>query len=165
MTCTCDKPRNQLISPDPRRAGSCKQCGKLLPKQRVYVAGPMSGIPQFNVPAFDAAAEDLRGRGYDVVSPAEIDHPETRAASLASPDGSPSSGQVNGETWGDFLSRDIKLIVDHGIEAIFVLPDWQTSRGARLETFVAHLCDLPVFTLEGKPVSRHDLSIAWTFGV
>lgn len=115
--------------------------------KRVYLAGPMTGIPQFNFPAFDAAAAALRGMGYDVVSPAELDSPEHRAAAMASADGDPTSyNGATGETWGDLLARDVKLIADDGIEAIFCLPGWERSRGARLETFVGGaLCGLPVF--------------------
>ena len=39
---------------------------------RVYIAGPMSGLPEFNYPAFHAAAEKLRGMGFHVENPAEI---------------------------------------------------------------------------------------------
>ena len=132
---------------------------------RVYLAGPMTGIPQFNFPAFDAAARDLRDRGFDVVSPAEMDDPETRRAALASPDGAPGSGTTNGETWGDFLARDVKLIADGGIEAIIVLPGWERSRGARLETFVgAAMCGLPVYSIGddlSDEVPRSQLVAAW----
>jgi len=125
---------------------------------KVYVAGPMTGIPQFNFPAFDAAAADLRARGYDVVSPAELDDPETREVALASPDGAPDSGSSNGETWGDFLARDVKLIADEGIEAIVCLPGWERSRGARLETFVARLCDLRIYRYDDEdPLPPIDL--------
>lgn len=131
---------------------------------KVYVAGPMTGLPAFNFPAFDLAAKVLRERhGFDVVSPAEIDNPETRRTALASPDGAPGSGSANGETWGDFLARDVKLIADQGIEAIVVLPGWRKSRGARLETFVGHaLCGLPVLHLLNlEPVSPTALVRAW----
>lgn len=112
---------------------------------RVYLAGPMTGLPKFNFPMFDLAAADLRAHGFDVQSPAEMDDPETRAAALASPDGAPGTGSSNGETWGDFLARDVKLLADGGIEAIVCLPGWQGSRGARLETFIAAaLHGLPV---------------------
>lgn len=118
--------------------------------RRIYLAGPMTGIPQMNFPAFDAAAKDLRARGYDVVSPAELDDPEDRTAALASED-----GDINkmgpGRSWGFFLARDVKIIADEGIEAIVCLSDWYESRGARLETFVARLCDIPIFWyVEGK---------------
>jgi len=135
-------------------------------KTRVYIAGPMTGIPQFNYPAFIALAEELRSRGiYEVISPAEMDDPETAAAALRSEDGAPGSGSANGETWGDFLARDVKLLADDGIQGIVVLPNWDRSRGARLETFVANaLCGIPIFTL-GEfglvPVPYIDLVRAW----
>lgn len=100
----------------------------------------MTGIAQFNFPKFDAAAADLRERGYDIVSPAELDDPQTRQLSLASEDGRPQ-GKLNGQTWADFLARDVKLIGD-GIDGIILLPDWWKSRGARLESFVGLLSSL-----------------------
>lgn len=137
---------------------------------RLYVAGPMTGFPQFNIPQFDAAARLLREQGHDVVSPAELDNPETRAAALASPDGAPGSGSANGETWGDFLARDVKLLADDGIEGVVVLPGWRRSRGARLETFVASaMCGLPILSVhvhDGMavldPVPPLVLYRAWT---
>ncbi len=121
---------------------------------RIYVCGPMTGHAQFNLPTFDAATADLRERGHDVVSPAELDDPETRKVALASPDGAPGSGSSNGETWGDFLARDVKLLADDGIEAIAVLPGWEKSKGARLETFVGRLCGLSILRYPDlEPVS------------
>lgn len=107
---------------------------------KFYLAGPMTGIPQFNFPTFDAAAADLRSRGYDIVSPAELDDPKTRELSLASPDGKPEE-KLNGQTWADFLARDVKLIGDQ-VTGIILLPGWWKSRGARLESFVGLLSSL-----------------------
>ena len=107
---------------------------------RFYLAGPMTGIPSFNFPAFKEAARVLRDRGLEVISPAEIDDPETHDAAMASPDGAMRSASPHGQTWGDFLSRDIKLVADV-CTAVVLLPGWEKSRGARLEAYVALLCD------------------------
>lgn len=111
----------------------------------VYIAGPMTGQPQFNYPAFDALADTLRGMyGFNVVSPAELDDLQTREAALSSKDGRPGSGALNGETWGDFLARDVKVIADV-VDAVVLMPGWEQSKGARLEAFVARHTGKPVF--------------------
>ena len=123
--------------------------------QPVYIAGPMTYIPQFNFPAFDKAAADLRLLGLEVISPAELDNMSTRTKALASPDGAPHS--VPGETWGDFLSRDVKLVAD-GVGSIAVMDGWEKSRGARLEAFVAVLCKKPVFNINTwETISPQDI--------
>jgi len=103
---------------------------------KFYVAGPMSGIKSFNYPLFDAVAKQIRELGHEAVNPAEMDDPETRAEAMASEDGVLVDGACNGDTWGDFLARDVKLIADSDINAICLLPKWETSRGARMEAFV-----------------------------
>lgn len=129
-----------------------------------YIAGPMSGIRQFNFPAFDAAAEKLRAVGFEVVSPAELDDPEHRALALASETGDPAEIDAKvGVTWGDFLARDVKLIADSGVQAIFVLPGWETSRGAMLETFVGVLAKLPIIAADTLwLISPEALLSAWS---
>jgi hypothetical protein len=113
---------------------------------KVYIAGPMTGLPQFNVPLFDHVARQLRSQGYEVVSPAELDSPEMRAAALKSKDGAPAPVEhATGETWGDVLARDVKVLSDHGIEGIVLLPGWYKSRGATLETTVGLLNGLKFF--------------------
>lgn len=118
--------------------------------KNIYLAGPMTGIPQFNFPVFFEAADALRNAGYEVVSPAEIDNPATKAAALASPDGAPGSGAANGETMGDFLSRDVKIVIDD-VDAVVVLPNWHKSKGAKIEAFTA--------IQFGKPVLDADVLI------
>ncbi len=103
---------------------------------RLYLAGPMSGIPAFNFPAFKAATADLRARGWDIVSPAEMDlDTPTGAVAEQSAAGDPEELP---ETWGDLLARDVKLIAD-GVDGIMFLDGWEQSRGAKLEAFVALL--------------------------
>ena len=108
-------------------------------KMKWYLAGPMSGIKQFNIPAFDEATEKLRSHGYDITSPAELDSPEVRAAGLASATGDHRDVDAI-ETWGDMLARDVKIIADE-MDGIIFLPGWSESQGARLEAYVALLTD------------------------
>lgn len=117
-------------------------------RKKFYIAGPMTGIPQFNFPAFDVAAASLRSYGYLVVSPVELDDPSSRSAALANETGDPEQyNNETGETWGDLLARDVKLIADE-VSGVVALEGWEESRGARLEVFVARTCGKPVYSYE-----------------
>lgn len=115
-------------------------------KTHWYLAGPMSGVPQFNVPLFDAVTAELREQGFTVTSPAELDSEAVRNEAMAY-DGDPSiialqergGFKIAGETWGEILARDVQLIADTDIAGIALLPGWNNSRGARLECFVGLL--------------------------
>ena len=98
----------------------------------VYLAGPMSGYPLHNFPAFDDAAAALRAAGHVVVSPAEID----RA------DGFDPADTLPPERYGDFLRRSIRAMLD--CEAIALLPHWEASKGAWLEFQIAKAIGMPV---------------------
>lgn len=39
--------------------------------RRLYLAGPMTGLPEYNYPAFRAAAKAWRAAGWDVIDPTE----------------------------------------------------------------------------------------------
>lgn len=120
---------------------------------KVYIAGPMTGLPQFNIPAFVRMAERLRASGLEVVSPVERDSDAVREAALQSTDGKLGPGDsIAGKTWGQILARDVTIVADE-VDAIVVLPDWHKSRGARLEVFTALLC--------GKPVYSDDVDFGW----
>lgn len=104
-----------------------------------YLAGPMSWVPQFNIPLFDSVSAKLRADGYSILSPAELDSPLVRERALASPDGKPAKLEKDSnETWGHVLGRDVERIADE-VGGIIFLPDWQKSRGAKLEAFVGLL--------------------------
>lgn len=110
-----------------------------------YLGGPMTGIPQFNFPEFQRAAGLLRERGYNIVSPAELDDPETEAAALASPDGAPGSGAANGESYEDFLGRDLIIVSVPTCAGMICLPGWEKSRGARGESWVVAYLKKPIY--------------------
>jgi hypothetical protein len=109
----------------------------------------MSGIPQFNYPRFEYVAGELRTEGHDVLNPAEMDDEETRKLALASKDGSLGSGVWNGESWGDFLSRDVKIVADE-VDAVCLLENWRFSRGARTEAYIALTVGKPCFVWNDK---------------
>lgn len=83
---------------------------------RIYVAGPMTGLPDLNFPAFHAEAARLRALGHTVINPAEIN-----------PD--------KGMKWEDCMRTDIAALVT--CSAISLLPGWQNSKGATLEAHIA----------------------------
>lgn len=101
-----------------------------------YLGGPMTGIPQFNFPRFFEVGDKLRIRGRNICSPAELDDPDTEAAALASPDGAPGSGAANGESYEDFLGRDLIIVSMPTCIGMICMPGWHNSRGARGESWV-----------------------------
>lgn len=102
----------------------------------VYLAGPMTGIPEYNAPAFRRAAVRLREKGLLVISPVEMD--EADGLSLE------SEAAHNGEwDWAQALARDIRVIMQEA-DAVVVLPGWTKSRGAFLETETAYAKGIPV---------------------
>lgn len=108
---------------------------------KLYVAGPMSGTPGFNYAAFDEAAATLRGLGFEVVSPAEMDkarNPVAYEIASKSPDGKLEPSTTGGLTWAQILSNDIIEVADK-TDGLALLPGWAKSSGARLEVFVGLL--------------------------
>lgn len=110
-----------------------------------YVCGPMTRIPRFNYPLFHLVTMHLRLQPRAVISPAELDSKEMQALAWASPDGDLTKMENDsGETWGDVLARDVRLI-EKQIGAFALLPGWDRSRGARLEVFVGLLVGITEF--------------------
>jgi hypothetical protein len=109
----------------------------------VYLAGPMRGLPEFNFPAFDAAALDLRARGYTVCSPAEMDKELD--------DFDPNVDEARSMAF--YMTRDLPAVCSS--DAVVVLPGWQKSQGALLETHVARACGIPVLAYPDLGPARH----------
>lgn len=99
---------------------------------KVYLAGPMRGLPDYNFPAFHDAAYCLRSRGYSVISPAEMDE-ELDDFDPTSEDGP----ALDDADLFRMLGRDIAAIADPSTKGVAVLPGWEDSAGARLEVHVA----------------------------
>lgn len=111
---------------------------------KLYLAGPMSHIPQFNFPAFEQWANTLRIRGFEVVSPHEEDHPEVQAAAWASLDGDPAGLPAEG-TGSDPLETALTNVRSiWQTDGIALLDNWYSSLGTRNEVSVAERWRKPV---------------------
>jgi hypothetical protein len=104
---------------------------------RIYLAGPMSGLPNLNFPLFNAEAARLRALGYEVVNPAEINGgaDELLATAAMTPE------QLL-EHWRNCMRRDIPAMLT--CTGVALLPGWERSKGARLEVHIAEQFDMPV---------------------
>ena len=110
-------------------------------RKRIYIAGPMRGIPQYNFPAFDEAAEALYNVGWQPVNPADLDRDMGYE-----PDEFPADHdwtQVpEGFPLKTIVATDIAELV--GCDAIYMLRGWGSSRGAQAELAVAMWLGLEV---------------------
>lgn len=102
---------------------------------RLYLAGPMRGYPRYNFDTFADAAAILRGWGFDVVSPAEMD-----LALGFDPD---SADPLPDGFVEHAMRRDVEAILT--VDCIVVLPGWEKSSGVEVELTVARALGLPVY--------------------
>lgn len=91
----------------------------------VYISGPMTGLPDFNRPAFDAAESLLESKGHRVFNPAR--HPD-------------------GYTWNTYMRLALSDL-KHAT-AVVTLPGHQESRGARLELQIAEALNMKIAPIE-----------------
>lgn len=96
--------------------------------KQIYIAGPMTGLPALNYPAFHAMAAKLRAKGHHVENPAEA---------------------VKCDSWEAYMRLAIGQLVK--CDTIVLLPGWTGSRGAIIEFELA--CELGL-KIEYAPVRR-----------
>ncbi|MCK9606229.1 MAG: DUF4406 domain-containing protein [Methylomonas sp.] len=95
-------------------------------QDRIYLAGPMSGIADFNYPAFNHAAEQLRAKGFVVENPAENTPPICNS-------------------WPGYMRIALRQMLT--CDMVVFLPGWRQSKGAQLERQVANRLSIPVFEI------------------
>lgn len=102
---------------------------------KIYLAGPMRGLPNFNFPAFDFAAGKLRAEGHEVFNPAEKGleaHAEADQESL------------------HFRRQVFELDtaeICRNSDAVALLPGWENSKGAVAEMALARALGLEIHVL------------------
>lgn len=79
---------------------------------RTYIAGPMTGLPEMNRPAFYAAEDTLLSLGHDPINPADV-------------------ALAEGASWLDYMRQTTRLLTT--ADAVCLLPGWENSSGARIE--------------------------------
>ena len=97
----------------------------------IYIAGPMSGLPDYNYPAFLDAEGKLTVAGYHVLNPARVE------------EDNPTPGTP--QEWGWYMRRCLKMVAD--ADGIALLDGWRNSRGATLERLVGISLGMDVHTL------------------
>ena len=85
----------------------------------IYLAGPMTGYPDYNWPMFKAAAKYFRDSGDRVICPTE-------------------NGSIPDVTsYQDCIKNSLRTLIE--ANAIAMLPGWLGSKGAMLEAKLAVL--------------------------
>lgn len=92
-------------------------------KKIIYLSGKMTGMPDFNYPAFNEAADNLRARGHTVMNPAENPVPACGS-------------------WEGYMRNAIAQVVQ--ADTIVLLPGWASSRGAVVEYELARTLKIAV---------------------
>lgn len=79
-------------------------------KKKIYIAGPMTGLPDFNKPAFHSKAQELEQEGFTVLNPAVL------------PDGLEHH---------EYMQICIPMVIVS--DEIYMLEGWEQSKGVRME--------------------------------
>jgi hypothetical protein len=90
----------------------------------VYISGPMTGLPNYNYPAFNEVAEVLRNGGITVCNPAEF------------------FGGKGDRTREEYMLESIRCLI--ACDSVVTLPGWELSDGAVLEIEIAKQLGLPI---------------------
>ena len=98
---------------------------KTRPARTVYIAGPMTGLADFNYPTFNAWENVLKMVGWQVLNPAKIGEPFGTAEEI----------NANPKLLKAVINAELAAVA--GADAIFLLEGWEKSAGARRELAVA----------------------------
>lgn len=112
---------------------------------KLYLAGPMTWIPQFNFPTFECWSSDLRRAGFTVVSPHEADPGETREIAWASVDGDPSVLPL----FDGPVETAVRNVFGIGeCDGVALIDGWYKSSGTVHEIATANRFQIPVAPVE-----------------
>lgn len=110
----CDCKGFVPASPPPAITGEANQP---ISKEIIYIAGPMTGYPEYNWPMFKRVTEYFRGQGMKVVCPTE-------------------NGSIPDVThYQECIKNSLRTLIE--ANTIAMLPGWLGSKGAMIEAKLA----------------------------
>lgn len=90
---------------------------------RIYISGPITGMPAGNRPAFTAAALQLQGLDHTVINPHDVGDLVEQRMHPKEPG------------WSNYMRTDIVALMC--CDAVALLDGWQLSRGSTVERGLA----------------------------
>jgi hypothetical protein len=123
-------------------------------KPKVYLAGPMSNIPQFNIPNFLKGEKILKDSGYEVFNPGRHDLETYGDILLSCKSGTHEEihGMMdNPPTYRECLRIDLNWILDNA-DTIAFLPGWEKSKGCQVEKALADCLQLDLIYLSDDTI-------------
>lgn len=99
----------------------------------IYLAGPMTGYPDFNFPEFNRVAQEFRDAGWKVWNPADKEGETLSSESRKT--GDHIKAQKDGFNFREVFLWDVDKVIQSN--AIFMLEGWENSPGARAEHAIA----------------------------
>lgn len=106
---------------------------------KLFISGPMRGIPRYNFPAFDAARTAFEAVGFTVVTPADLDRAVGFDAMTL-----PADTDWHAEAGFDVkaaMLRNIDALLD--CDGVVFLDLWNGSHGCLIERLIAERCGIP----------------------
>lgn len=110
---------------------------------KIYVSGPITGYPNGNLSAFNAAARHVKGCGHRPIIPhdcAPHEHEDACPPGYAKPF---SVGYPQHDSTACFIRGDLRELLT--CDGIYLLRYWESSVGARAEFEVAAVSGLRIF--------------------
>ncbi len=97
---------------------------------KVYIAGKITDEPNF-VKKFKAVETELENAGYETVNPVTLPH-------------------NHGRSWEEYMAECLNALKK--CDAIYLIPNWTRSKGAKIEVYRALELGLHFMDLELKKV-------------
>jgi len=92
----------------------------------IYIAGKVSGMENEAKLAFKLAEKELNLQGHDVINPMELPHDHDK-------------------TWQSYMRECISAMMK--ADALYLLPNWRESKGARIEVQLAHNLGIKILNI------------------